>query len=184
MKVIGINTSPRDGSNNKIAIQTALDAAAAKGAETEIFDTCKMNISGCQGDNYCKAHGGKCAIDDDMTKIYAAIEEADAIIFGSPIYFGNITGQGKLVIDRLYAYFMSDEHKELFSNKKVSIIGTNGVAPKEACLPALNDILEAFGMLGFQKGEVIDLPDNNDLKAIEGKDDQLAEAKTLGENLI
>jgi multimeric flavodoxin WrbA len=78
MKIIGINTSPRENSNVRIALVKALEAAEAKGAETEIFDTNKMNIGACQADNYCKAHDGKCPVDDDMQKIYRAAAPSTA----------------------------------------------------------------------------------------------------------
>ena len=41
MKVLGINTSPRQVSNVRIALEAALDAASVKGAETEIVDVNK-----------------------------------------------------------------------------------------------------------------------------------------------
>ena len=91
MKIIGINTSPREGSNVRIALENALEASKAKGAETEIFDINKMNITACQGDNYCKSHEGKCAVDDDMQKIYKAIEEADGVILATPVYFFDVS---------------------------------------------------------------------------------------------
>ena len=80
MKVLGINTSPRELSNVKIALEAALDAASAKGAETEIVDVNKLTITPCQGDNYCKEHDSECALNDDMQDIYQKIEEADGII--------------------------------------------------------------------------------------------------------
>ena len=64
-------------SNCKIALEKALEAAEAEGAEIQLIDSNKLNISACQGDNYCKAHEGKCAIDDDMTQIYQAIEDVE-----------------------------------------------------------------------------------------------------------
>ena len=80
MKVLGINSSPREESNVRIALEAALEAAGAKGAETEIIDINALAISPCQADNYCKEHDSECALHDEMDDIYKKIEEADGII--------------------------------------------------------------------------------------------------------
>lgn len=184
MKVIGISTSPRKDSNGKIALETALEAASAKGADTELIDAQKLTISPCQADDYCKTHGGKCAIQDDMQNIYKAIEEADGIIIATPIYFTDVTAQAKIIIDRLYAYFMSEEHKNLFASKKVAFITTNGVAPVEAFEASVKTQLGAFEMLGFQTVGFEALTDDNVPGAVKDKEDQLALAKKVGESVL
>ena len=183
MKVVGINTSPREVSNCKIALEKALEAAEAEGAEIQLIDSNKLNISACQGDNYCKAHEGKCAIDDDMTQIYQAIEEADGIIFSSPVYFFEVNAQMKLIIDRLYSYFQSS-FMEKFANKKVSFIISQGTPDTEAFKAGLGIQFEAFKFLGFQTVDLVVLTDNNIPGAINEKEDQLAQAAEVGKNIL
>lgn len=184
MKIIGLNTSPRKGSNVRFAIEEALNAAKDNGAQVELIDTNKLNISPCQGDNYCKAHEGKCAIDDDMTQIYEKILEADRIILGSPIYFLDVNAQAKLIIDRLYAFFMEESLKDVLSAKKLSIITTNGTVEKEVILPVLNILAEGFKFLGFDIVDVEILGDNNVPNSIKDKQDQIEIARKVGENII
>lgn len=184
MKILGINTSPREVSNVRIALEAALDGASEKGAETEIVDVNKLTITPCQGDNYCKEHDSECALNDDMQDIYQKIEQADGIILASPIYFCDVNAQAKLVIDRLYSYFMNPKYGELFSNKKVSIIATHGAAPLEAFEGSLNTQMAAFEVLGFKTGDIINLDDNNVPGAINDKEEQLQKAREIGENLI
>ena len=184
MKVLGINTSPRNASNVRIALETALEAASSKGAETEIVDINKLSITPCQGDNYCKEHDSQCALNDDMVDIYEKIEQADGIILASPIYFCDVNAQAKLVIDRLYSYFMDENFSQLFSDKKVSIIATNGAAPVEAFESSLNTQMAAFTVLGFNAGDIAVFGDNNVPGAIKDKEDQLQKAREIGENLI
>lgn len=184
MKVLGINASPREVSNVRIALETALEAAAAKGAETEIVDINGLAISPCQADNYCKEHDSECALHDDMDDIYKKLEETDALILATPIYFFDITAQAKTLIDRLYSYFMNEKYTELFSQKKVAIIATNGAAPVEAFMGSLKTQMVAFQTVGFETGDILVLGDNNIPGAIKEKEDQLAQAKELGENLI
>lgn len=183
MKVVGINTSPREVSNCKIALEKALEAAEAEGAEIQLIDSNKLNISACQGDNYCKAHEGKCAIDDDMTQIYQAIKEADGIIFSIPVYFFDINAQMKLIIDRLYSYFQSS-YMEKFASKKVSFILSQGTPDPEAFKAGLEIQFNAFKFLGFQTVDLVVLTDNNVPGAINEKEDQLAQAAEVGKNIL
>ncbi|WP_405268869.1 flavodoxin family protein [Methanobrevibacter sp.] len=184
MKVLGINTSPRENSNVRFALEAALEASAEKGAETEIIDVNPLTISPCQADNYCKANNSECGLNDDMADIYKKIEEADGIILASPIYFFDVTAQAKAVIDRLYCYFGNEEFAKLFSTKKVSIITTNGGAPLEAFESSLNTQMQAFGALGFQTGDIIALGGNMLPGEIQEKEDQLEKAKEVGKNII
>jgi len=46
---------------------------------------------------------GICAINDDMQMIYQQLELADGLIFGTPVYFLNVSAQAKAVMDRTYA---------------------------------------------------------------------------------
>lgn len=183
MKIVGINTSPREVSNCKIALEKALESAASEGAETELINSNKLNITACQGDNYCKAHEGKCAIDDDMTQIYKAIEEADGIIFAIPVYFFDVNAQMKLIIDRLYSYFQFP-FAETYGTKKVSFIVSQGTPDPEAFKTALEIQFGAFKFLGFELGDLVVLTDNNVPAAINEKEDQIAQVVEVGKNIV
>lgn len=183
MKIIGINTSPRDNSNARIALVKALEAAESKGAETEIFDTNIMEINACQADNYCKAHDGKCPVDDDMQTIYAAIEEADGVILATPVYFFDVSAQTKLIIDRMYSYFQF-AFTETYGKKRFSLIATQGQPDENAFKDTLNLQASAFEFLGFDVVDVGIFADNNVPGAIESKEDQLELAEKIGENIV
>ena len=106
MKIIGINTSPRENSNSKIALEKALDTAESKVADVKIFDLNNMNIKTCQACDYCVEHNGECSLDDDMQEIYNEIKDAYGIIIATPIYMGNVSSLAKIFIDRFYADFV------------------------------------------------------------------------------
>ena len=64
-----------------------------------------------------------------MQKLYSSIFSANAIILGSPIYMGQISGQTKIFIDRLYAEFhprFSPQFKEENGGKKLALVFTQG----------------------------------------------------------
>ena len=105
MNVIAFNGSPRRKWNTAMLLEKALEGAASQGAETELIHLYNLNFKGCRSCFACKTKGGKnygkCSIKDDLTPILKRIEEADAIILGSPIYFGTATGEMRSFMERL-----------------------------------------------------------------------------------
>jgi len=109
MKVIALNGSPRKKGNTATLLEKALEGAASQGAETELIHLYDLNFKGCISCFACKTRGGKsygrCAVQDDLTPVFRRIEETDAIILGSPIYFGTVTGEMTSFMERLlYPY--------------------------------------------------------------------------------
>lgn len=110
MKVLGIVCSPRKGGNTEILVAEALAAAREARAETEIVLVADKTINGCDGCHSC-VKTGVCHIKDDMQSLYQQMENADAIILGSPVYFNSVTAQAKAVIDRTFL-FLGDRRLE------------------------------------------------------------------------
>jgi multimeric flavodoxin WrbA len=109
VKVIAVNGSPRKNWNTAILLQKALEGAASQGAEAELFHLYDLNYKGCISCFGCKLKNGKsygvCAVKDDLTSILKIVEGVDAIILGSPIYFGSVTGEMRSFMERLlYPY--------------------------------------------------------------------------------
>lgn len=105
MKVIGFNGSPRKKWNSATLLQKALEGAGSKGADTELLHLYDLDYKGCKSCFACKTIGGKsygrCAVQDDLTPIFKKIEEADGVIFSSPIYFGDVSGEMRSFLERL-----------------------------------------------------------------------------------
>jgi multimeric flavodoxin WrbA len=99
LKVYGIVGSPCKNGNVDLLVSEILKGAASKGAETHKFYLNDMNIKPCQscGVDPDPKH---CLFKDDMEQIYDALENSDAIVLGSPVYFDTVSAQTKLMIDR------------------------------------------------------------------------------------
>ena len=102
MKILGLSCSPRKLGNTEILVVEALDGARNEGAEVEVFSASGKEIKPCDGCQTC-IKTSKCHIDDDMQTIYRKLDDADGIIFGTPIYFYGMTAQAKAIMDRTYA---------------------------------------------------------------------------------
>jgi multimeric flavodoxin WrbA len=110
MKVIGINGSPRKEWNTDTLVTKALEGAAAQGAATEQFHLYDLAFKGCTSCFACKTRGGKsygkCVLKDELAPVLEKIATADALVVGSPIYFGAITGETRSFLERLlFPYF-------------------------------------------------------------------------------
>ena len=106
MKVIAVNGSPRKNWNTATLLNKALEGAAAQGADTELIHLYDLTYKGCTSCFACKMSDGKqqgrCAMKDDLTPLLKKIEdEADAIVLGSPVYFGSMSGEMRSFLERL-----------------------------------------------------------------------------------
>lgn len=105
MKVTAFNGSPRKKQNTATLLENALAGARSNEAETELIHLYDLDYKGCSSCFSCKTKGGKsyghCAVNDELTPILIKIEESDAIILGSPIYLGTVTGKMRSFMERL-----------------------------------------------------------------------------------
>ena len=105
MKMIAINGSPRKKWNTAILLQKALEGAASKGADIELVHLYDLTYKGCISCFACKTKDGpsygKCAVKDGLTPLLEKIGHIDAMILGSPIYYGTVTGEMRSFMERL-----------------------------------------------------------------------------------
>ena len=105
MKVMAVNGSPRKAWNTGTLLKKALEGAASQGAETEIIHLYDYSFKGCISCFACKKRDGKsygtCGFKDEMTPVYEKIKDIDVLFLGSPIYFGDVTGELRSFIERL-----------------------------------------------------------------------------------
>jgi multimeric flavodoxin WrbA len=105
MQVIGINGSPRKQWNTATLVAKALEGAAEQGAQTELVHLYDLDFKGCTSCFACKTRGGKsygcCAMKDGLTPLLEKIAMADALVIGSPVYFGSVTGETRSFMERL-----------------------------------------------------------------------------------
>ena len=123
MKIMAFNGSPRKEWNTATLLKKALEGAAAQGAKTELIHLYNLNYQGCISCFACKEKAGKsygkCVVRDPLKPIFKKIETIDALIFGSPIYLGNITGQMQSFLERLVFPYLTytDPPEPLFPKK-------------------------------------------------------------------
>ncbi|MBQ6215115.1 MAG: flavodoxin family protein [Oscillospiraceae bacterium] len=106
-KVVILSTSPRkNGNSNALAEQFAKGAADA-GNEAEIISLIGKQVGFCRGCFACQTTG-TCVIKDDAIAIEQKVLEADVVVWATPIYYYEMSGQMKVLIDRLNPLFPKD----------------------------------------------------------------------------
>jgi multimeric flavodoxin WrbA len=107
MKVMAMNGSPRKkGWNTVSMLESLLEGARSAGAETELVQLYDLTFSGCISCFSCKRlarkQDGVCAIQDELTPVLAAIREnCDALVVGTPVYYGCETAGTRAFLERL-----------------------------------------------------------------------------------
>lgn len=104
MKLCAFVSSSSHKGNTATAVHKLLAGAESAGAETQIFYLNDYVIKPCIGCRVCeKTH--QCVIKgDDVAVLHDAIRAADAYVLATPTYYGDITGQFKMFVDRCYPF--------------------------------------------------------------------------------
>lgn len=173
MKVLALSFSPRAGGNTEMLLNQVLQAAKAEGAETELWRLAGKDIKPCDGCNGCRKTG-ECPVPDDMLELYPKLLAADAIIFGTPVYFYNMTGQGKMVLDRTIALMKPGRNLANKIGGVVSVAGSLGLADTIKDLyfyMVIRQMLPAMFVAAYAgaKGDVENLPKCNEAAANLGR---------------
>ncbi|NLA87407.1 MAG: flavodoxin family protein [Clostridiales bacterium] len=147
MKVVAINGSPRKKWNTAQMLESALSGCGDAGAETKLYHLIDLKFKGCTSCFACKRLGGpsygKCAMRDSLTQVLDAVWDADALIIGSPVYFGDVTADLRAFLERLwFSVLMYNKEHMIRAPKRmpVKIILTTN-APEFAFHKSLNESL-------------------------------------------
>lgn len=155
MKILGINGSPRIGGNTDILLDKVLEGARSEGAETEKIILNRLKFSPCQECEDMRGDG-ECIIKDDMHEIYKKIRDADAVVLASPIFFGSLSAQTKMMIDRFQCLWRLRYilNKDTGYNKKKGVfISVEGSDRKDFFANAKAVVKNLFATIGAEYAE-------------------------------
>ena len=105
MNVIAVNGGPRKDWNTGTMLRSALEGAESVGARTKLVHLYDLTYKGCTSCFSCKRKGntcgGLCAMRDVLRAILGEVLESDVLLLGSPVYFGDVTGEMRSFLERL-----------------------------------------------------------------------------------
>ncbi|MBR2328948.1 MAG: flavodoxin family protein [Clostridia bacterium] len=154
--ILALNGSPRQKGNTAAMLQAALDGAASTGAETQLIQLYPLKFKGCMSCFSCKLKGGRhafCSMKDGLTPILDMMSKADALIFGSPIYYYNVTPELLALLHRFMFSNMlyTKENRWQFPRKVPSgFVYTFGVGPE-----LTENIIKPFEAIHTRMGDML-----------------------------
>ncbi len=145
MYVLGINGSPRTGGNTDILLENALEGAQDSGAKTEKIVLNSLRFSACQECDKLSSDG-TCVIEDDMQHVYRKVRDADALIMASPVFFGSLSAQTKMMIDRFQCAWRAKNilKKGLFEKKRIGVFLSVQASSRESFFDNARSIIKNF----------------------------------------
>jgi multimeric flavodoxin WrbA len=151
IKMVIVNGSPRKKGNTAALVEQVTAGAVAAGAQVESYYLHGMEIAPCDGCDACRteAYAG-CIVDDDMQEIYPHLEEADALVIASPVYWFTVSAQTKLLMDRCYA--MKDEGGYMLRGKKIGVVMVYGDSDpfNSGAVNAFRTFQDAYAYVGAE----------------------------------
>ncbi len=110
MNIIVLHGSPRKGGDSDMLAETFLaETLLHRDCEVRHFYLNEMSIKPCQGCLECgRDEKHRCIQEDDMQQIYEAFGKAEIVVWATPMYWGYMTAQMKLALDRMEALVMAD----------------------------------------------------------------------------
>jgi len=144
MKILAINGSPRTiRSLTRHLAGIVLDGAKKEGgAATEIIDLCDLRVTPCTACEGC-SFNGICVYDDDVRTTVEKMKDADGIVFASPVYIDNVSGQMKIFFDRL----ADAMHYQVLAGKFGCSVATTHTSGGEEVVAYQNHVLNYLGIV-------------------------------------
>ena len=101
MNVLILQGSPRANGNTAWMAEEYKKAAEAAGHRVTLVNVARKKIAGCLGCEFCHGKGdGTCVQKDDMQELYPLLEEAEALVLASPVYYFTMSAQIQAPVQR------------------------------------------------------------------------------------
>ncbi|HUT84075.1 MAG TPA: flavodoxin family protein [Thermodesulfobacteriota bacterium] len=187
IKALAIYGSPRKGGNTDLLLNETVKGMKEAGAQVDEIFLREMKFSPCL-ELYACENDGRCAIKDDMEKVYPKLIEMDCLALASPIFFYAVSAHTKAFIDRCQCFWTGKYllKKPIAGGKKrkgvfIAVGGSKGQKIFDGPLLTIKylfDVLdcELFKTLLYRevdrKGDILDHPT------------ALSDAYLLGKELI
>jgi len=129
MEALGILAGPRKGRATDMLIDSVLKGLEDRGYKVEKIYLYDQDIKPCRACGKCEKTQ-RCVIEDAQADILKKMARADTVVFGSPVYWSNVSSVGKTFIDRMLPFFKMGKMGPVRAEDrpgKIILIATCGV---------------------------------------------------------
>ena len=150
-KIIIIDGGPRKNMNTAQLLQRFAEGVKSVGNDVEVKTVrlYELDYKGCMSCMACKLKDNAqnvCRFKDALTPVLEEIAQADGLVLGSPIYFGEVTGQMRTFLERLAFPWLSYNDYSMTAPKRIPVVfietlnglpdrnNSNGLGTMEWCI--------------------------------------------------
>lgn len=177
--ILVLTGSPRKGGNSDKLADAFISGARQAGHTTVKFMTAQKSIKGCKACNRCFSKGTACAIPDDFNELAPLVEQADMIVFATPLYWYTFPAQIKAALDKFHSFLVGEKTLKI---QECALL-VCGADPDPSCHEG---IVASYKLIArhmkWRDGGTIVVPGVYGEEDI-ATTDALARAETLGKNL-
>ena len=173
-----ISTSLRNNANSEILAHETERGAKDAGHDVEFVTLKNKDIKFCKGCLACQKLG-KCVIDDDANVITAKMKDANVIVWATPVYYYEMSGQMKTLIDRANSLFSTGKNFN-----EIYVITTSADASPSVVQSVLNGVngwiacFNGVELKGFVNGAGLEAPND-----AQNRKDLMEQAYNMGKNI-
>lgn len=184
-KITAVNASPRKGGNTEILLSSFLSGAEEAGSEIVSFVLEEMEFSPCKE---CEGLGNnrKCVVHDELQELFPEAEDADILVLAAPIFFGSLSAQAKMMIDRFQCHWRAKEILKIDlgqKRKKGVFLCVEASAREDFLQNAKSIVKNYFATVNAEYSAEIFCTGVDIKEAILNRPEVLEEAKALGRRL-
>jgi multimeric flavodoxin WrbA len=177
MKIVALVASPRTRGNTVELVDAFLQECTARGHDTRTVRVYDHEIRPCTDCRVCKGGDLVCTVEDDMQLVYPLLDDADLIVFGTPVYFYGPTGAMKTLVDRLRPYIGNGRLK----GTRAVIVAPSEEGP-DICGPLLDMFRMSYPWLGLEDAGSV-LATAREEGEVAGKPEEMDKARGLAARL-
>jgi multimeric flavodoxin WrbA len=181
--LLGLNGSPRRQGNTEMLLAEALQGAEEQGANVLQFNLAFMEISPCEACEECFTDGD-CIVLDEMCRLYDALEQADAVIVASPIYFSGMSAQTKMAVDRCQALWARRNLLKIPRKPGIGGIILAAAQPQAKFENALSELRAFMIGIGIRPVSALTVPGLDGKGSAKERPEALSSARSLGKELV
>ena len=111
--ILVVTGSARRNGNSALLADAFMHGAAAAGHEVSVFHNGRTPISACLHCDGCWSTGKPCVLEDGFNAFWPLLEQAEMLVFCSPLYWYNFSGHIKCAMDRMYPYSRKNRLRDM-----------------------------------------------------------------------
>jgi multimeric flavodoxin WrbA len=110
-RVLGFGASPRKNGNSDVLLKHILEGVSKKNIRFKPFQLREFHYQACIGCERCRKDKICTGLRDGMSLLYPEIKSSRGLVLVSPTHNYNVTALMKAFIDRLYCFYIFDDHR-------------------------------------------------------------------------